>query len=114
VKPLRHSELLDWLQMRLDLQWLQAPVVQAGAGAPVGIPAAPALKFDGSTRQAIEEIVLSAELGHVRGVLNQLEILGRRVPELTGWCEALGLQARQFQMDAVQSRLQKVLHESSI
>jgi CheY-like chemotaxis protein len=111
VKPLRHTELLDWLHMRLDLEWLQSPLVR-----PLDTVARShkAVTFDGQTRLALEDLVLSAEMGHVRGVLNQLETLGQRVPELTTWCETLGSQARQFQMDAVQSRLQKALHESSI
>ena len=97
-KPVRHGELLDWLERQLELRWVafQAPTVLARTPADDGPrPEATALQ---SLRQVIQ-------LGYFRGIMNKLDQIEAAQPEcaaLTG--ELRGL-ANQFQFDAMMMRL---------
>ncbi len=94
TKPVRHSELLDWLERRLQLQWVEAP---AEAAAP---PAAPVLRVwpDPARLQALRQV---AELGFYRGILNQLAALEQAQPACRGLAQEVRTLAQQFQFEAI-------------
>ncbi len=94
TKPVRHSELLDWLERRLQLQWVEAPAVAALP------PAAPVLRVwpDAARLQALRQV---AELGFYRGILNQLAALEQAQPACRGLAQEVRTLAQQFQFEAI-------------
>jgi signal transduction histidine kinase/CheY-like chemotaxis protein/purine-cytosine permease-like protein len=100
VKPVRHSELLDWLERRLALQWLSeaqapAPVLAApDAGAASGPLTYPAPGALAALSQAVS-------LGYYRGILNALEEIERHQPAHGAFVHTMRGLARQFQFDAM-------------
>jgi signal transduction histidine kinase/CheY-like chemotaxis protein/purine-cytosine permease-like protein len=99
VKPLRHSELLDWLQRRLDLRWVDTPVAVA-ALAPAD--ARPWVWPAASTLDALHQAV---QLGYYRGITNQLDEIESTQPECASFAQAMRELARQFQFEAMSRRL---------
>ncbi|QHI99771.1 response regulator [Xylophilus rhododendri] len=98
TKPLRHGELLDWLEHRLHLKWRsEAPP------APVAPPAPAAVVLpDAASLQALRE---GAELGYYRGILNTLADIERRQPACAVFVEEMRALARQFRFEAIAARL---------
>ncbi|WP_367849453.1 ATP-binding protein [Rhodoferax sp. WC2427] len=94
TKPVRHSELLDWLERRLQLQWVEAPAVAEV------VPAAPVLRVwpDPARLQALRQV---AELGFYRGILNQLAALEQAQPACRGLAQEVRTLAQQFQFEAI-------------
>ena len=94
TKPVRHSELLDWLERRLQLQWVDAPAVAALP------PPAPMLRVwpDPTRLQALRQV---AELGFYRGILNQLAALEQAQPACRGLVQEVRSLAQQFQFEAI-------------
>ena len=99
VKPVRHSELLDWLERRLALRWTDAP---AASPAPAE-PAAAMVKPSPEHLRALEEAI---GLGYFRGIMNQLDAIDAAEPECVGWTAAQRALARQFQFEAMSRALQ--------
>ncbi|MES2187070.1 MAG: ATP-binding protein [Pseudomonadota bacterium] len=104
VKPVRHSELLDWLERRLGLEWrtdalAAVPPPPAGATTPAATAAA---LPDAATCAALREVV---ELGYYRGILNTLAELERRQPACAAFVEEMRALARQFRFEAIAERL---------
>ncbi len=113
VKPVRHSELLDWLERRLELVWVDKPVAETSVQAtpraadgvqPVAVGAMPA-----SACRALLEV---ARLGYYRGVLNQLQSLQVQHPECSAFIAQQEALARQYQFETMAEQLQKVLDAS--
>jgi CheY-like chemotaxis protein len=95
VKPVRHSELLDWLERRLRLQWTEAPA-EPPAPAP---PTAPSrIRPSAALLQPLAE---SVQLGYYRGVMNQLATIEREAPASAGLVAEIRELARQFQFEAI-------------
>ncbi len=102
LKPVRHSELLDWLERRLQLVWLDAPVQALAAPATPSMPRIypPAAQLD-----ALREVV---NLGYFRGIMNTLdEIEKSQAQSATFAAEMRGL-ARQFQFETMSQQLSQV------
>nr|WP_240791976.1 ATP-binding protein [Rhodoferax bucti] len=110
VKPVRHSELLDWLERRLELVWVDknetAPPV---APAPLAVAPAAAGALPASACRALLEV---ARLGYYRGVLNQLQNLQVEHPECAAFIAQQEALARQYQFETMAEQLQKVLDAS--
>ncbi|MCX7278282.1 MAG: ATP-binding protein [Burkholderiales bacterium] len=96
TKPVRHSELLDWLERRLGLQWTDAAAVTAAPAAPQPPPAR--VWPDAASLQALREV---AELGFYRGILNQLAALDAAQPACRGLVQEVRALAQQFQFEAI-------------
>ncbi|NUN60608.1 MAG: response regulator [Burkholderiaceae bacterium] len=101
VKPVRHSELLDWLERRLGLQWLHdeaavAPAVHALPGA-CATPA-PLAYPDAAALAALTQVVA---LGYYRGILNTLDDIERSQPAHRAFVNTMRQLAKQFQFDAM-------------
>ncbi len=102
LKPVRHTELLDWLERQLGLRWLEQPVP-----APVPAAAAPARAWPARQRlSALQEVV---QLGYYRGIMNQLDEMEAAEPASAAVVGELRELARQFQFEAI-SRL---LHDAA-
>lgn len=96
VKPVRHSELLDWLERRLGIRWTEsAAVPPAAVEAALVLPSAARLR-------ALEEAV---GLGYFRGIMNQLDDIDATQPECAAWTALQRALARQFQFEAMSRAL---------
>lgn len=101
LKPVRHSELLDWLERRLSLVWLDAPpqsAVPVAAAGPRVYPAAAQL-------EALREVV---SLGYYRGIMNTLDEIEEAQPQSAGFAAEMRALARQFQFEAMSQQLSQV------
>jgi signal transduction histidine kinase/DNA-binding NarL/FixJ family response regulator len=99
LKPVRHGELLDWLERQLALQWLaQAPPPALAGPAAETAPAWPSEPLLAPLREAVQ-------LGYYRGILNQLDAIEAAQPECAAFCAGLREQARQFQFEAIAREL---------
>ncbi len=103
VKPVRHSELLGWLERRLGLQWVyEEPPAAHPSGVPeaAAAPATPApLTYpDAATLAALAQVVA---LGYYRGILNTLDDIERSQPAHSAFVDTMRQLARQFQFDAM-------------
>ncbi|MBC5765177.1 ATP-binding protein [Ramlibacter albus] len=98
VKPVRHSELLDWLERQLGLQWLDAaapPPTSAPAAAPWQLP----------REELLTPLLEAVQLGYYRGILNQLDAIEAAQPECASFAAALRELARQFQFETIAREL---------
>jgi CheY-like chemotaxis protein len=97
LKPVRHSELLDWLERQLGLQWLEQPQAVPAA------VAAPALVWPQPDRlAALQEVV---QLGYYRGIMNQLDQIEAAEPASAPLVAQWRDSARQFQFEAISRQL---------
>jgi signal transduction histidine kinase/purine-cytosine permease-like protein/FixJ family two-component response regulator len=94
VKPVRHSELLDWLERKLDLQWSEAPPAPAAAAAPVPAQVRP-------SAERLRALAEAVALGYLRGIMNQLDDIDAGEPECASWTAAQRTLARQFRFEAM-------------
>jgi len=101
VKPVRHSELLDWLERRLGLQWQYDEATSAPSGAePAVAPAAPApLTYPDAA--ALLALAQAVSLGYYRGILNTLDDIERSQPAHSAFVGTMRQLAKQFQFDAM-------------
>jgi CheY-like chemotaxis protein len=105
VKPVRHSDLLDWLERRLNLGWLETP-----AEPPAADPAPdPWVWPDRRQIDALRELVT---LGFYRGILNQLDDIAHQSPQCHVFVERMRGLAKKFQFEAMLSQLSTVANES--
>jgi len=100
VKPVRHSELLDWLERRLGLQWLHADDLPAPAA-----PAATPLAYPGPAELAALRQAMA--LGYYRGILNALDGIERAHPAHGDFVRAMRQMARAFEFDAMARLLEE-------
>jgi signal transduction histidine kinase/CheY-like chemotaxis protein/purine-cytosine permease-like protein len=106
VKPVRHSELLGWLERRLGLQWVyeEAPVAhtpgapEAAVAPAAPTPPAPLTYPDAATLAALAQVVA---LGYYRGILNTLDDIERNQPAHSAFVHTMRQLAKQFQFDAM-------------
>jgi CheY-like chemotaxis protein len=100
VKPVRVSELLDWLGARLSLQWLHAaPPPAVARPAVTAYPPAQHLR-------ALEELVT---LGYFRGIVSKLDEIEAAHPDSAAFVDKLRLLARGFQLEAMSTLIQQAL-----
>ena len=104
------SELLDWLERRFSLVWLEAepdaaPARALGADAlPSALAAMPAPPIRPSpvALEALREVVA---LGYYRGIMNQLDALDANEPHCHDLVAVLRPLAQQFQFEALSQKL---------
>jgi signal transduction histidine kinase/DNA-binding NarL/FixJ family response regulator len=107
VKPVRHSELLDWLERKLASSWLDAPAAAATHGAAVhAVPGVAPVAPARSDLLALQELV---RLGFYRGITNKLDAIVASQPATASFARALGELARQFQFETMLTQLQQEL-----
>ena len=103
LKPLRHSELLDWLEQRLGLDWLAAPPVSEAV--PSGPPTADQLP----TQPVLQALFEAAGLGYYRGILNTLAQIEQQQPGCQTFVTHMRELARQFQFETMVQQLGPLL-----
>jgi signal transduction histidine kinase/DNA-binding NarL/FixJ family response regulator len=116
VKPVRHSELLDWLERKLALTWLdtaagQSAALDAESAAPHDLHAArdlPLVPPPHADLLALQELV---HLGFDRGITNKLAAIVAAYPACAGFAQTMGAMARQFQFEAMLAQLQRDIDE---
>jgi signal transduction histidine kinase/CheY-like chemotaxis protein/purine-cytosine permease-like protein len=104
VKPVRHSELLDWIGQRLGLVWHDTALPAAPVPLATPVPAAPMTYPDDAALAALAQGVA---LGYYRGILNTLDEIEQTQPAHTLFIRTLRDLARQFQFDAMNQILQQ-------
>jgi signal transduction histidine kinase/CheY-like chemotaxis protein/purine-cytosine permease-like protein len=107
LKPVRHSELLDWLAQRLSLTWLDraAPVAE-----PAPMPAPVAMVYPERPQlDALREVV---SLGFFRGILNKLDEMEAANAQCAPFVAEMRGLARQFQFETMSQHLNQVIHEN--
>ena len=104
VKPVRHTELLDWLERRMALQWLyELPTALSTDALP---PAAPRVLPDAVQRALLLEVV---NLGFYRGIMNKLLEIEAHQPDTSVFVEDMRKLARQFQFEVMARQLSEGL-----
>ena len=110
VKPVRHTELLDWLERKLDLTWLEAstgPVVGGiASNTEPTARSAPGVVPPQADLLALQELV---RLGFYRGITNKLESIVAAHPACIDYVETMRSLARQFQFETMLTQLQNEL-----
>ena len=102
VKPYRHAELIDWLEKRLALTWLDAPVADTETPAVPAVAVLARVLPDAPQLAALLEVV---NLGFYRGIMNKLADIEKQQPATTGFVEGMRMLARQFQFEAMSRQL---------
>ena len=103
LKPVRHRELLDWLERRLLLVWLDAPVHTPARAVGLDMPRVyPAL----AQLDALREVV---GLGYFRGIMSALDEIERSHPQSAGFTAEMRALARQFQFETMSRQLAAVV-----
>ena len=95
VKPVRHSELLDWLERRLKLQWTEVPALTVTSAD----RSEPALIAPSEERLAALKDAVG--LGYFRGIMNQLDAIDAAEPACAAWTANQRALARQFRFEAM-------------
>ncbi len=121
VKPVRHTDLLDWLGRKLELSWLEEspagalptpPQRQPGeqpSAHPVLPPGALAIRRTAPGRVDLLALQDLVRLGFYRGIRNKLDAIAAAQPECTDYVSAMGELARQFQFETLLTQLQQEL-----
>ena len=103
LKPVRKSELLDWLGRVLALQWIDAPQRPA---TPVA-PAAPALPMVLPSPERLRGLQEMIDLGYFRGIVKQLDEIAANDPGSAPFVHHMRQLAQQFQLDAMTGVIRK-------
>ncbi|RQP21719.1 ATP-binding protein [Piscinibacter terrae] len=103
LKPVRKSELLDWLGRALALQWLNAPLPSSPV---VTAPVKPA-EFVLPDERRIKALEDHIQLGYFRGIVRQLDEIAAESPQCAAFVAHMRDLARQFQLDAMSGVLRK-------
>lgn len=109
LKPVRHTELIDWLERRLALKWVYQ-VAEEEISPTIAMPAPPRTLPDASQLAALLEVV---NLGFYRGIMNTLAEIERQQPATAAFVNEMRVLARQFQFEAMGRQLanQETGHE---
>lgn len=109
VKPVRHSELLDWLERKLELVWLDTAAIP-----PSSTPAPVVTELHAPPRAELLALQELVRLGYYRGVMNQLESIAHAHPDCEAFVGAMDKLARQYQFETMLAQLQKTLDVAPI
>ena len=96
LKPVRHTELIDWLERNLALRWCH----EATAADALPNAAAPAPRVMPDTIQ-LAGLLEVVNLGFYRGILNKLADIETQQPATAAFVEEMRLLARQFRFEAM-------------
>ncbi|MCZ8293519.1 MAG: ATP-binding protein [Hylemonella sp.] len=94
TKPIRHSELLDWLERRLQLQWTVRPEPVVAPAPPPG----PVLPPRSERLAELRELVV---LGYYRGIVRLLDEIEAQGPEHHAWVEQVRVLTRAYRFDVI-------------
>ncbi len=111
VKPVRHSELLDWLERKLAIAWLDAQTVLPVPDVALQ-PPPPALAPVLPAREHLVALRELVQLGYYRGIVNKLDALAVAAPHAVVFLQGMRTLARQYQFETMLTRLQRLLDET--
>ncbi len=99
LKPVRHTDLLDWLEHRLGLTWLET--------SPAAAPRIPdhAVTPSALDPKQLQLLLDMVNLGYYRGILNQLEAMAAAQPDQAAFFNQMRELAREFQFEVMRDRL---------
>ena len=100
LKPVRHTELIEWLERRLGLAWRYE--IPAPHTAPVAVIPAPRVLPNALQLASLLEVV---HLGFYRGILNKLAEIEKQQPATVCFVNEMRLLARQFRFETMASQL---------
>jgi len=103
TKPVRHSELLDWLERQLGLQWIDEAPAALVHTATSSCDTAPWHWPPAAELAALRDAV---QLGYYRGIMNQLDAIAAAQPACASFVDDVRELARQFQFEAIARRLE--------
>jgi hypothetical protein len=100
VKPVRVTELLDWLGQRLGLQWIEAeralsPIM------PVGVTAGERVTGALPSLTALRDLEDQVHAGYIRGVHKTLDQIAISEPGCDAFVQRLRSLAKHFQLDTL-------------
>lgn len=109
VKPVRHTELLDWLERRLGLQWwYEGDGLAQTEAPPLSKPSnTAAAPFSYPDAAALAALAQAVALGYYRGILNTLDEIERSQPAHQAFVHTMRQMAREFQFDAMGQILER-------
>lgn len=105
VKPVRVSELLDWLGRKLLLEWILA---ERPTASPPPVASGPAVRPSPEWLRSLEDQV---HAGYVRGVHKVLDELEGAEPQCAAFAQRMRALAKQFQLDRMAQELSAALDE---
>ena len=111
VKPVRHSELLDWLERKLELVWVESTESVSAMTATLAVSRVSIVNPPRDEVMALQALV---RLGFYRGIVNKLDALAISFPACTDFVDQQRALARQYQFETMQAQLQSVLNESPV
>jgi CheY-like chemotaxis protein len=117
LKPVRHSELLDWLERKLELVWLSEEIAAPeNSDSPASLPSgvshtAQPAGSKTPPRSDLMDLQALVHLGYPRGILNKIAALDIAHPGCQAFTAPLEALTRKYQFEAVLERIQKVLDE---
>jgi CheY-like chemotaxis protein len=94
TKPIRHSELLDWLEQRLQLRWTEHKV-------PASPPPAAPLPLAPPPVERLAELRELVVLGYYRGIVRLLDEIETQHPAHQGWVAQVRALARAYRFEAI-------------
>ena len=113
VKPVRHSELLAWLERQLELVWLYAPKATSTTNPSNAIGLQTLAAFTLPPQEDLLALQDLLRLGYFRGIMNKLSAIAADHPACTPFTEHMTGLARQYQFESMLSQLQTMFHEPS-
>jgi signal transduction histidine kinase/CheY-like chemotaxis protein/purine-cytosine permease-like protein len=102
VKPVRHSEVLDWLERRLKLDWLHE--------VPASAEPAPEPAMVRPDAASLDELRQAVQMGYPKGILQLLDRIEREQPHCAGFCAQARALAQEFRFDALLAQLGDAEH----
>ena len=106
LKPVRKSELLDWLGRVLALEWLEVP--QRAASGAVTAPAISSVEpMVLPSPERLHNLQEMIDLGYFRGILKQLDEIAVNEPGTVTFVQHMRQLAQQFQLDAMTGVIRK-------
>jgi CheY-like chemotaxis protein len=108
LKPVRHSELLDWLERRLALVWITTDAPLALAASPAAAASA-SVAWNYPDRQSLDALHEVVYLGYYRGILNKLDEIEAGQPASAAFVCDMRVLARQFQFEVMSQHLGRAI-----
>ncbi|HZE91412.1 MAG TPA: ATP-binding protein [Rhizobacter sp.] len=108
VKPVRVSELLDWLGTRLQLQWIETPRVQETP------PPTPVLPWVLPSPEQLRDLQEVIHLGYFRGIVKKLDEIESENAASARFVTHLRGLARNFQLDAMTAIVRQSLDSTHV
>jgi CheY-like chemotaxis protein len=99
LKPVRHADLLDWLERRLALDWLE------DVAPPLDEAAQPASELVYPPREQLDALRELLSLGYYRGILNQLDEIELANPHCAHFVATMRELAQRFQFETMISQV---------